>query len=307
MHKDMKIIVTRGVPASGKSTWAKEFVKDKKDWVIVNRDSIREGTGEYWVPSREDYITNLEEHAVKAAIENKLNVIIDATNLNEKTFEKWKNLAFDLGCEFEVQQFEITLEEALKRDKERGENGGRAVGKKVLFHFFEKYFPEYFKYYMTDARLKDPNYMAFEEKKSRMKSAIIIDLDGTVALHDGRSPYDFAACSSDKPNAPLIDLIEWCGNAQLLFVSGREGTPEHRKLTEDWLYKHINPVYCKDWKLYMREAGDFRKDAIIKEEIYHRDIEPYYNVKTVFDDRDQCIEMWRRLGLCCCQVYYGDF
>jgi predicted kinase len=42
-----KIIVLQGVPASGKSTWAKEYVKDKPDWVIVNRDSIIEATGQY--------------------------------------------------------------------------------------------------------------------------------------------------------------------------------------------------------------------------------------------------------------------
>ena len=37
-----KIIVLQGPPACGKSTWAKEYVKDKKDWVIVSRDEIRE-------------------------------------------------------------------------------------------------------------------------------------------------------------------------------------------------------------------------------------------------------------------------
>lgn len=48
-----KMIVLQGCPASGKSTWAKEFIKDKPNWVIVSRDEIREGTGKYWVPSRE--------------------------------------------------------------------------------------------------------------------------------------------------------------------------------------------------------------------------------------------------------------
>ena len=47
------MIVLQGCPASGKSTWAKEFIKDKPNWVIVSRDEIREGTGKYWVPSRE--------------------------------------------------------------------------------------------------------------------------------------------------------------------------------------------------------------------------------------------------------------
>ena len=42
-----KILVLCGPPASGKSTYAREFIKGKIDWVIVNRDSIREGRGDY--------------------------------------------------------------------------------------------------------------------------------------------------------------------------------------------------------------------------------------------------------------------
>lgn len=135
----MKIIITQGVPASGKSTWAKNFVKGKPDWVIVNRDSIRESTGEYWVPSRESYISDLEQYAVVSAVNHDLNVVIDATNLNPKTFNKWKSVAEKLDCEFEVKSFDISYEEALRRDTERGKNGGRAVGEKVLNDFFDRY------------------------------------------------------------------------------------------------------------------------------------------------------------------------
>lgn len=42
-----KILVLQGPPASGKSTFARKFVKSNLDWVIVNRDSLREGRGEY--------------------------------------------------------------------------------------------------------------------------------------------------------------------------------------------------------------------------------------------------------------------
>lgn len=83
-----KILVLQGPPAASKSTWAREFVKDKTDWVIVNRDSLREGRGDYWIPSQEEYISDLEEFSVKAAINRGLNVIIDATNLNPKTIDK---------------------------------------------------------------------------------------------------------------------------------------------------------------------------------------------------------------------------
>ena len=41
--------------------------------------------------------------------------------------------------------------------------------------------------------------------------------------------------------------------------------------------------------------------------MYEENIEGKYNVVTVFDDRNQVVEMWRSLGLSVCQVNYGDF
>lgn len=42
-----KILCLMGPPASGKSSYAREFIKGKTDWVIVNRDSLRESRGDY--------------------------------------------------------------------------------------------------------------------------------------------------------------------------------------------------------------------------------------------------------------------
>ena len=42
-----KILVLQGCPCSGKTSFAREFIKGKQDWVIVNRDSLREGGGDY--------------------------------------------------------------------------------------------------------------------------------------------------------------------------------------------------------------------------------------------------------------------
>ena len=90
-----KIIVLQGPPACGKSTRALELLGDygSVKAVIVCRDSIREACGEYWVPSRENYISDIEKGAVIAALEHDMIPIIDATNLNPKTIEKWKKIA----------------------------------------------------------------------------------------------------------------------------------------------------------------------------------------------------------------------
>lgn len=60
--------------------------------------------------------------------------------------------------------------------------------------------------------------------------------------------------------------------------------------------------------VYMRpESKPFIKDAVIKEEIYRSFIKPHYDVQAVFEDRKQCVDMWRRLGLCCLQPKESNF
>ena len=286
------IIVLTGVPASGKSTWAKEYASEHLDTVIVSRDEIRQATGKYWVPDRENYISEVEEFQIRSAIKNNLNVIIDATNLNPKTVEKWNNLAVELNQKIEFKPFFIDFKTALERDQSRS----RQVGKKVLISFFSKYFPEELINYYKDTR----TFVSYDESK---KDCILVDIDGTVAIHQGRSPYDLSKVSEDLPNVPLFKILKSLNNQgyPIIFVSGREDIC--RKDTETWLNQNF-----PDWdQLLMRKKDDFRKDCIVKEEIYHTLIEPKYNVIAVFDDRNQCVDMWRKLGLLCNQVYYGDF
>lgn len=305
-----KILVLQGVPASGKTTWAKEFVKDKKDWIIVSRDEIREATGKYWVPKRENYISEVEEFQVKSAIKNNLNVIVDATNLNPKTIEKWKNLAEELYTEIEFRTFYIDFKTALERDIGRP----RSVGKKVLEGFFLRYFPEELKAYYTDNR----KICEYDIYKS---DCIIVDLDGTLAIHQGRNPYDLTKVNEDLPNLNLVRLLQTLSDKyKIFYISGREDSC--REATEDWILKHVCNSDTK-WvpgfninhellpnkdRLLMRKTGDYRSDEIIKEEIYHTYIELNYNVIAVFDDRNKVVQMWRhKLGLLTLQVYEGDF
>ncbi len=176
---DKKIIVLQGPPASGKSTWARETAKAGTQYVIVNRDSIRNARGEYWIPDQEDYISDIEEYGVRSALNRNLIPIIDATNLNPKTIEKWENLAKEFDCEIEYKNFYVSFKEALDRDSKRE----RSVGKKVLQKFYEKYYyDELINEIGSDNRIiQAPN---------SKPNCIIIDLDGTVALHQKRLPFE---------------------------------------------------------------------------------------------------------------------
>ena len=61
--KTQCIIVLAGCPACGKTTLAKEIYANRKDCVIVSRDSIREARGSYNIPEQEDYISDIREVA----------------------------------------------------------------------------------------------------------------------------------------------------------------------------------------------------------------------------------------------------
>lgn len=226
MSNKTKILVLQGAPASGKSTYARELTSRDKSYVIVSRDEIRAARGQYWIPEQEDYISDIEEFEVRSAIKHGLNPIIDATNLNPKTIAKWKILAEELKVDIEFKMFEIDFATALERDSKRE----RSVGKKVLERFFNNYFPDQLKAYYTDNRLKDPFYPYNGEKED----CIIVDLDGTVCLHNGRSPYDLTHVSEDIPNYPLVRFLqELISNKHIIFLSGREGTSQCRQDTID--------------------------------------------------------------------------
>ena len=140
---------------------------------------------------------------------------------------------------------------------------------------------------------------------SYLRHCIICDIDGTLALINGRSPYDDKLVYTDKLNQPVADLIRKLhrtGTA-IVYLSGRMETS--RSVTEEWLYE--NNMWFPDQQLFMRKKDDYRQDAIVKKELYEEHIKDKYYVEAVFDDLDQVVNMWREEGLLCCQVYYGNF
>lgn len=303
----IKIFMMQGPPAGGKSTKARElYEEDKLHRVIVNRDAIRDSRGDYWVPEQEKYISKLEEYAVRSAIESGLSPIIDATNLNPKTIQKWVDIAKEYLVDLTTIECVVPYKEALERDSKRE----RSVGVMVLRNFYKKYYPHLI------APMSDERKM-LEWDPNKQKS-IIVDVDGTLALRNNRSPFDYEKAGEDSPDFRMCNiiksLIESDENYQVFFLTGREDIGNCRQITEDWIGTHVYPKHGhagflpKDnWKLLMRSEGDHRPDEVVKKEIYENRIAPWYNVVAVFDDRDKVVKMWRGLGLLCVQPYWGDF
>lgn len=237
----------------------------------------------------------MEEFSVKAAINRGLNVIIDATNLNPKTIDKWNKLAKSTKSTIEFKEFYIPFKEAVERDKNRE----RSVGKKVIKRFYQQY---YLDKYQEETNEYDNRYIL--EQDRTLPKCIIVDLDGTLATHHGRNAFDYAKVLTDKPNTPLIDLITvLSASVDIIFFSGREGTKQCREDTCKWLNQYTNFPY----QLFMRTEKDYRADEIIKEELFNAHIKDKYYCVAIFDDRDRVIKKWRSMGLLANQVYEGNF
>ena len=149
-----------------------------------------------------------------------------------------------------------------------------------------------------------PGNSSLQLYNQRMGRIIIADIDGTVALRTGRTPYEWDRVSEDVGNTPVIEALRSHAENgyEIHFLSGRMECC--REDTEQWLREWC--PFAAPITLHMRPDGDRRKDAVIKREIY----ETHYtdeNVRFVYDDRDIVVAMWRSLGLACFQVAPGNF
>ena len=282
----MKLILTVGISASGKTTWAEEQQRQQKRLFNINRDKIRFDIvqpGSNWSTYKhnkknESKVTELEFTAAITAVDCGADIIISNTNLNPKTRKFWKKFAEESGYEFEIKEFPITLEEAIKRDNLR-QNG---VGEQVI----RKQYQQWLEY------IGRKTYVPNEE----LPKCIIVDIDGTVAEMNGRKPFEWDKVDTDLPRQFVIDIVTGYANkhnCSIVFLSGRDGCCYDK--TRDWLDKYIgNDV---QWILSMRAEKDNRKDSIVKEEIFWNIVAPNYNVLGVFDDRPQVLQMWHELKL----------
>lgn len=285
----LKVLILQGISGSGKSSFAKELMSKDPTYKRVNRDLIREMTINKWTPSSEDLTISIEFSLVQEILKNGFNCIIDDTNLSKKTLDKIKSeldrISKELNIQIEISEklIDTPLPECIRRDSLRP----NPVGKKVILEQFAKYMPK-------------PNYSEWVADKQK---AILVDLDGTLAHFQNRSPFDYSKVKDDTCDVFVKDVVlkYYNDGYDIIVVSGREDSCIDE--TRDWLLKNDIPAR----KLFMRKTGDSRKDSIIKQEIYEDEIKPNWSVFLCLDDRNQVVEMYRSLGLKVLQCNFGDF
>jgi predicted kinase len=133
-----KLIILQGIPASGKSSIAKAWQKERPELrIIVCKDSLRMARGQYWIPSQEHYIATLELYAVKEALEDGYDVIIDGTNINPITICKYEALAKEYDIQSERWLLHASKADCIRRNF--NEDRDHSVGTQVIDDFYRRY------------------------------------------------------------------------------------------------------------------------------------------------------------------------
>lgn len=297
--------LTRGVPASGKTTYAQFWVSVGPRRVRVNRDDLRmELFGVYWGEEvDENVVTKVQHSRVKTLLENDFDVVVDDTNLRAKTVKAWLKVAQEAGAYVTYEDFPVSVDEAIARDWRRGAEGGRSVGEDVIRKFFRFMgkggaFPEF--PVLEEATAQFEPYV----EHMGLPHAILVDIDGTLAHMEGRSPYDPTLYHTDSFDGVVASVAEAYAQATgcwVIIMSGRDEA--YNVETRQWL---VDNGFDYD-HLYMRREGDTRNDAIVKNELFEQHIAGNYNVDFILDDRDRVVKMWRAKGLKVLQVADGNF
>lgn len=295
-----KIILTRGIQGSGKSTWAKAWVaEDPEHRIRINNDDLRNMFGVYWVPSREDVVTKAKKEIAIYAMDKGYDIVIDNMNLNPKEIQYWETvvnyhngyMGKEIKYEIEFKDFFIPIEECIRRDAVRS----NPIGEKVIRDTWRRY--KHFiqtsevERYVNNLRLWD----------SGKPMCVVIDMDSTVCFNTSKRPWfgdgSTEAMIDDVPNYGVVELIK-AQEYPVVVCTGRN--KDQHKVTKEWLANQgIHPI-----AYYMRENGDYRKGVEVKAELMNQILDKY-NVLVVFEDCEPIVQKYREMGLTVLQPNKG--
>lgn len=146
-----KLLVLQGLPASGKSTYAINWVnEDPEHRLRINQDSIRMMFGKYWLEDeeqlkkREAIVSTITMELLKQSILKQFDIVLDNMNLSKRVLSEiehyinYFNMKFtDLQAyEIEYKLFKVPLNILIDRDSKRD----RSVGAKVITGLYNRYY-----------------------------------------------------------------------------------------------------------------------------------------------------------------------
>ena len=295
-----KLILTRGIQGSGKSTWARAWVnEDPEHRVRINNDDIRNMLGPYWVTSRENLVSSIKKNMAEEAINRGYDIVVDNMNLNAKEILFWKDMVKTANMdpdgyqyEIEFKDFFIPLEECIRRDAARP----NPIGEKVIRETWKRY-----KHFIQTTEVE--KYADNLRKYTGKPKCIVIDMDSTMCFNVTKRPWFGEGAAegmiNDIPNTGMCDIVRQLQEQYLVVVAtGRDTSQED--VTKQWLAKQGINVD----EYFFRTHGDFRKGVVVKKEQIEAILEKY-DIVSIFEDCEPIVQMYREMGLTVLQPNKG--
>lgn len=332
MTQKPEMIILSGLPGSGKSQFAKDWVSEDPDGrVRINYDDMRLAWfGPGWKFNRKDenQIKAAARDQVTRALNAGLSVIIDNTNLSAGTRKDWELAGNYLGATVIQHEIDTPVNVCVDRDRLRnpGRVGRAVIERMALFYGFIDWneYPGEFvivdldgtvancqhrlKYLEPTIHHKMDCSFAFntpDTSSERCPQCLSKPYKNWVKFHDGDE------IAKDVTYPRIVNLVKrFAEDYHILFVTGRG--LECAIATEDWIDQHFigrDDIGRPDLRcyrhLFMRPNGDHRADTDIKREILN--LLPKDRIAYVLEDRDRVVEMYRAEGLTVLQPKKGDY
>lgn len=272
-----KLRMLKGLPASGKTTWARNFVKESGSAGRVNRDDLRAMLFDsVWSGRREAAVIDCEKAIVDVLTKHEMSAVIDDTNLLSKHRDMWTQFAQKRGMAFEPIEMETNHNDSRLRDSLR--TGKSRVGFAVV-----------------DRMALMAGMIQWGEQP-----IVLCDIDGTLADGTHREHHleglrkDWKTYYSKlSDDAPVSAVIQWITALReentICLVSGRPDTYQDETIA--WLNKHNIPF---DY-IFMRRGDSHIPDTDVKAEFLK--YIPKDKIRFVIDDRPRVLRMWKEHGL----------
>lgn len=117
----LELVINRGVPGSGKSTFAMKWILSGERRVRSNRDDIRKSHfGVYYGPPiNEGVVTQIQHAGIRAALSMGYSVIVDDCNIDQKYINALAKIGYEFGADVSIKLHDVELDVAIQRNQGR--------------------------------------------------------------------------------------------------------------------------------------------------------------------------------------------
>lgn len=302
MKETQKIILTRGIQGSGKSTWAKQWVAEKPDFRIrINYDDLRCMMAPYKVDSwnkREKVVKSLLEPFIITSLKNGFSIVVDNMNLSESSYSTIKGIINKNGYSeipIEYKDFFTDLKTCIQRDAKRETPIGAAIIKST------------YNQYRLDIKYRENLQISssINEYNEEKPNALIMDFDNTLCYNLSKREYFGKDChigmENDVPNQHIIkmvkDFISANEDGKVFIITGRDKTNDVINASIKWLEKYFNTEELNKIEVFYKPTKPQISSTLYKISVVENEILPNYNIQCAIDDNKKVIEVYRLFGI----------